>query len=285
MLSYRHGFHAGNFADVHKHIVLVMLLEHLCAKQTPYCFVDTHAGAGSYDLRSAFAQKNREFESGYLRVAAHAGPPAPVRRYLELTARTGKPDPARPGMLLEYPGSPRLAQALLRVEDRMILVELHNTEAPLLRDLFRDDRRVAVHHRDGYEALPGMVPPRERRGLVLLDPAYELRDEFIRTTETLLAAWHKWPTGIYLVWYPLHRNQPVDAFQRKLVQGGLRKALINELHVGNSDAPNRLAGSGLLIVNPPWQFEAKLLTLSRWLESALARGEHAPFRVNWLAPE
>jgi len=285
MLSYRHGFHAGNFAEVHKHIVLIMLLEHLRAKQTPFCFVDTHAGAGSYDLRSAFAQKNREFESGYLRVATHAGPPPPVRRYLDLTAQAGTPDPDRPGGLRHYPGSPQLAQALLRPDDRMILVELHNTEAPLLRDLFRDDRRVAVHHRDGYEALPGMVPPCERRGLVLLDPAYELRDEFIRTTEALLAAWRKWPTGIYLVWYPLHRNQPVAAFHRKLVQGGLRKALVSELHVGNSDAPNRLAGSGLLIVNPPWQFETKLVPLSRWLEPVLARGEHAPFQVNWLARE
>jgi len=285
MLSYRHGFHAGNFADVHKHIVLIMLLEHLRLKQTPFCFIDTHAGAGSYDLRSAFAQKHREFESGYQRVAAHAGAPVPVQHYLDLTAGAGVPESGRPGELLQYPGSPRLAQALLRPVDRMILVELHNTEAPLLRELFREDRRVAIHHRDGYEALPGMVPPRERRGLVLLDPAYELRDEFIRTTEALLAAWHKWPTGIYLVWYPLHRNQPVGAFQRKLVQGGLRKALLNELHVGNSDAPNRLAGSGLLIVNPPWQFEAKLATLSRWLERALSRGEHAPFQVKWLARE
>ena len=160
MLSYRHGFHAGNFADVHKHIVLIMLLEHLRVKQTPFCFLDTHAGAGNYDLRSAFAQKNREFEWGYLRVAARAGPPPPVQRYLELAARAGTPDPDRPGLLRLFPGSPRLAQALLRPNDRMVLVELHNTEAPLLRELFRDDRRVAVHHRDGYEALPGMVPPR-----------------------------------------------------------------------------------------------------------------------------
>ncbi len=285
MLSYRHGFHAGNFAEVHKHIVLIMLLEHLCRKPAPFCYVDTHAGAGSYDLQSVFAQKNREFESGYARVAIQTGPSAAVQRYLELASQAGTPDPDRPGLLRHYPGSPRLAQALLRSGDRMILSELHNTEAPLLRELFRNDPRVAVHHRDGYEALPGMVPPKERRGLVLLDPSYELGDEFIRTTEALLTAWHKWPTGMYLVWYPLHRNQPVDAFQRKLVQGGLRKVLMSELHVGNSDAPNRLAGSGLLIVNPPWQFEEKLGPLSRWLELALARGEHAPFQVNWLIPE
>lgn len=285
MLSYRHGFHAGNFADVHKHVTLVTLLDHLRRKPAPFAFIDTHAGAGWYDLQSTFAQKHREFASGYLRVAAQPSPPPAVQRYLELVTLAGAGDSERRGMLQHYPGSPRLAQSLLRPDDRMVLSELHNSEAPLLRELFRGDRRVAVHHRDGFEALPGLVPPGEHRGLVLLDPSYELRNEFIRTTETLLAAWRKWPTGIYLVWYPIHRNQPVAVFRRKLIQGGLRKTLAIELHVDNSDAPNRLAGSGLLIVNPPWQLEDTLRAASQWLAQAMARGDHAPPRVYWLIPE
>lgn len=283
MLSYRHGFHAGNFADVHKHMALLMLLDHLRGKRAPFCFIDTHAGAGLYDLESTFAQKHREFESGYRRVAAGNDPPPQVRRYLECVATAGVMEP--PGTLRQYPGSPRLAQALLRADDRMILAELHNTEAPVLRANFQGDRRVAVHHRDGYEALPGLVPPRERRGLVLLDPSYELRDEFVRTTETLLAAWRKWSTGMFLVWHPVHRNQPVAAFHRKLVQGGLRKALAAELHMGTDDAPNRLTGSGLLVVNPPWQFSGKLLAVSQWLARVMAQEQHAPPRVRWLVPE
>lgn len=283
MLSYRHGFHAGNFADVHKHVVLTMLLEHLLSKDKPFCYVDTHAGAGSYDLQSKFAQKHREHESGYQRVAAAAAPPPVVQRYLQLVASAGAMDDA--GVLRRYPGSPCLTQAMLRTGDRMILSELHNTEVPLLREQFGTDHRIAVHHRDGYEALPGLVPPRERRGLVLLDPSYELRDEFLSTTAALLAAWRKWPTGIYLVWYPLHRQQPVAAFHRKLVQGGLRRALAAELHVGAGDAPNRLTGSGLVVVNPPWQFSGQLQSVSGWLAEAMARESHAPPRVRWLAPE
>jgi 23S rRNA (adenine2030-N6)-methyltransferase len=283
MLSYRHGFHAGNFADVHKHVALVMLLEHLQKKATPFCFIDTHAGAGLYDLQSSFAQKHREFESGYLRVAAGAAPQQQVRRYLECVVAAGVTDP--PDVLRSYPGSPRLAQAMLRAEDRMVLAELHNTEVPMLRANLGDGRRVAVHHRDGYEALPGLVPPRERRGLVLLDPSYELRDEFVRTTDALLTAWRKWSTGMFLIWHPLHRNQPVAAFHRKLVQGGLRKALVAELHVGASDAPNRLTGSCLVVVNPPWQFAGKLLAASQWLARTMAQEQHAPPRVRWLVPE
>jgi 23S rRNA (adenine2030-N6)-methyltransferase len=282
MLSYRHGFHAGNFADVHKHVTLVTLLDHLLRKPSPVCFIDTHAGAGRYDLHSAVAQRHREFAGGYLRVAAHAGVPALVQRYLEAVTRAGEADRRKPCSLRIYPGSPRLAQSLLRAEDRIVLSELHPADVPQLRRLFKGDGRANVHRRDGYEALPAFVPPQERRGLVLMDPAYELRDEFIRATDALLTAWRKWPAGVYLVWYPVHRTQPVAAFHRKLLQGGLRKALVCELHVGPGDAPNRLEGSGLILVNPPWKLEAQLHDTVSWLARAMARGEHAPGRVYWL---
>jgi 23S rRNA (adenine2030-N6)-methyltransferase len=280
MLSYRHGFHAGSFIDVHKHIVLVMLLEHLRRKDSPFCYLDTHAGAGLYDLESRFAQKHREFESGIGRLAARERPPAPVSAYLEIVAAA---NPA--GGLRYYPGSPLIARRLLRPQDRMVLVELHSTEYPILKAGFHNDRQVAVHHRDGYEALPALVPPRERRGLALVDPAYELGDEFERVIESLGVAFRKWPTGIYALWYPVQRRQPLARFRRALRTSGVHSILMSEFRVDRETAPNRLAGSGLVLINPPWGLDRELPAVLAWLDPLLSRGRHAPPRLEWLVRE
>jgi 23S rRNA (adenine2030-N6)-methyltransferase len=282
MLSYRHGFHAGSFIDVHKHVVLVMLLEHLAKKPAPFCFLDTHAGAGLYDLESRFAQKNREFETGVLRLAGATDMPDGVRRYLEIiaAANEGKEGPPR-----FYPGSPLIARYLMRPGDRLVAIELHNTEAPLLKAGFRGDAQAAVHHRDGYEALPALVPPAERRGLVLMDPAYEIRNEFRTATDALLAAWRKWPTGIYALWFPVQRRRPLAAFYRALGSAGMRKVLLNEMVVAPETRADRLTGSGLVIVNPPWGFEPALRGVMAWLLPRLEQGEHPPARVEWLVSE
>jgi 23S rRNA (adenine2030-N6)-methyltransferase len=280
MLSYRHGFHAGSFVDVHKHIALVMLLLHLRRKESPFCYLDTHAGAGLYDLESRFAQKHREFESGIAMLAAPECPPAPVAAYLEIVAA------ANPGGGLRYyPGSPLIARRLLRPQDRMVLVELHSTEYPVLKSGFHNDKQVAVHHRDAFEALPALVPPRERRGLVLIDPSYEQEGEFDRVVEALKLAWGRWPTGIYAIWYPVQRRQPLGRFRQMLRTSGVHSILMNELRVAPDTAPNRLAGSGLMVVNPPWEFGEELRQAAAWLEPLLSQERHAPIRLEWLAAE
>jgi len=280
MLSYRHGFHAGSFVDVHKHVALVLLLLHLQRKETPFCFLDTHAGAGLYNLRSRFAQKNREFESGIARLRECKAPPSAVAAYLDVVAAVNAP-----GESHYYPGSPLIARRLLRPQDRLVLVELHSTEAPVLKAGFRGDAQVAVHHRDGFEALPALVPPRERRGLVLIDPSYEQEGEFERVVETLKVAWRRWPTGVYAVWYPVQRRQPLGRFRQMLRTSGAHSILMNELRVAPDTIPNRLAGSGLVVVNPPWEFAQELREAVIWLEPLLSQERHAPVRLEWLAAE
>lgn len=280
MLSYRHGFHAGSFVDVHKHVALVMLLLYLRRKEAPFCFFDTHAGAGLYDLRSRFARKTREFEDGIARLAGCASPPPAVAAYLETVAAVNAP-----GESHFYPGSPLIARRLLRPQDRMILVELHSSEAPVLKSGFRDDAQVAVHHRDAFEALPALVPPSARRGLVLIDPAYEVEGEFDRVVDALQAAWRRWPTGIYAIWYPVQRAQPLGRFRAKLRTSGVHSILMNEFFVARETVPNRLTGSGLIVVNPPWEFERDLRVVLGWLDPRLSRERHGPPRFAWLAAE
>jgi 23S rRNA (adenine2030-N6)-methyltransferase len=280
MLSYRHGFHAGSFVDVHKHVALVMLLRHLRRKETPFCCLDTHAGGGLYDLRSRFAQKNREFETGIARLHGSAQAPAAVAAYLEIVAAVNAP-----GETYFYPGSPLIARRLLRPQDRMILVELHSSEVPILKAAFRGDPQVAVHHRDAFEALPALVPPRERRGLVLIDPAYEVDGEFDRVVESLKSAWRRWPTGIYAVWYPVQRRQPLGRFRRLLRTSGVHSIFMSEFFVARDTAPNRLAGSGLMVVNPPWEFDRELQSVVDWLDPLLSRERHAAPRIEWLVPQ
>ena len=285
MLSYRHAFHAGNFTDVHKHVALVMLLEHLLRKDAPFCCLDTHAGAGVYDLDSRYAQRNREFETGIARLWGRSDCPAPVARYVDIVRGLNPPEADGTLRLRWYPGSTWIARTFLRPADRIVASELHSTDAPMLKQCFARDLQVSTHHRDGFEILPALVPPRERRGLVVMDPSYEVRNEFARVVETLGAAWHKWPTGIYLLWYPVQRRQPLAQFHHALKRGGMRKVLMNELSVEPDVAPNRLSGSGLIVVNPPWQFEAEFRIVTRWLERALERGTHPPARSRWLVPE
>lgn len=220
MLSYRHGFHAGNFVDVHKHVTLMLLLEALKKKDTPFCYIDTHAGAAVYDLQSEFAQKTREYETGISRLWELPDLPEPIAQYV---AAVRKMNTGHGKTFRYYPGSPEIAHQLLRSQDRLILMELHNTEIPILREHFENDQQVSVHHRDGFEGLGGLVPPREKRGLVLIDPAYEIKGEFDRVVETVTSAWQKWPTGIYAIWYPVQKRQPVPQFHYDLRKSGIKK--------------------------------------------------------------
>jgi 23S rRNA (adenine2030-N6)-methyltransferase len=285
MLSYRHGFHAGNFVDVHKHISLILLLNSLKKKKAGFCYIDTHAGCGNYDLQSEFARKHSEYETGISRIWPLTDMPLPVAVYLDAVRIVNSKFKCRDNGLRFYPGSPVIARQLLRPQDRMILMELHNTEAPLLQAMFNNDKQVSVHHRDGFEGLPALVPPGEKRGLVLIDPSYEIKSEFNILTHSIINAWQKWPTGIYAIWYPVQARQPIPQFHYELRQAGIRKVFLHEFSIYPDTDPNRLAGSGMVIINPPWQFDVQIREVLAWLVPLLDRGAQTGFRCEWLVPE
>lgn len=261
-MNYRHAYHAGNHSDVFKHAVLVMLLEHLRKKPKAFTVLDTHGGAGRYDLRSPEAVKTGEAADGIGRVFAASLPAAAA--YLDLI-RALNPDG-----LAAYPGSPAIIAAFLRDDDRLIACELHEEEAAKLRRAFRDDPRVAVHHRDGYEAINAFIPPPTRRGLVFIDPPYEKddRDAYLRVGRRLNAALTKWPGGMYAVWYPLKDRAGIDQI-REAYDPSNPPTLAAEFLRTPIDGLT-FAGSGLLIANPPYGIAERLTALGRELAAAFA---------------
>ncbi len=279
VVNYRHGFHAGNFADVFKHVVVTLLVRALAAKDKPFCYLDTHAGAGRYDLAAEAARKTGEFQHGIARLWASAPPPA-FTDYLA-AVRALNAD----GHLRFYPGSPRLVRYFLRPQDRMVLCELHPQEYAHLKDEFAGDRQVAVHLRDGYAALKAFLPPPERRGLVLIDPPFEQPDEFARAAEALVAAQARWNSGVYALWYPIKTQPPVAALHRALRASGMRKLLVAEFSPHPRDSALRMNGCGMVIVNPPWQFDQALAPRLAQLATLLRQDSVASHRLEWLATE
>ena len=282
-MNYRHAFHAGSFADVHKHAVLCRILHHLCGKPAPFRVIDTHAGAGLYDLASNEARRSGEWHDGIERLLA-AALPAPVATllapYLEVIGAINERD-----RLTTYPGSPALVRAALRPQDHLIACELEpKAAAALARNLSRDPR-IKTLQIDGWSALNAYVPPKERRGLVLIDPPFEQEREFTQMAHAFAAAHRKWATGIYLLWYPIKGRSEPDAFAKALRRLAIPKMLRAELTVASLSDPTRLNGSGLIVVNPPWMLEDELTTLLPALAALLGRGGQGGFRLDWLAGE
>ena len=279
-MNYRHAFHAGNFGDVLKHIVLVGLLDRLVQKDKPLFFLDTHAGRGRYDLAGEAARRGNEARDGIRRIEAAGELPPLAGRYLSLVRGF---DEANAERTRWYPGSPRLAAMILRPGDRAALCELAPREAGELKKEFARDRRFAVHERDGYEALKGLLPPKERRGLVLVDPPYESQErEFHAVAEALAAAQRRWPQGVYAAWYPIKRAEPIASFHRSLVTQGVEKALVAELTVHPADSDVGLNGSGMVLLNPPWQLDDELAASLPAVHAALAPEGAGGARVDWL---
>ncbi|PWK91973.1 23S rRNA (adenine(2030)-N(6))-methyltransferase RlmJ [Fulvimonas soli] len=289
-MNYRHAYHAGNHADVLKHVVLLALVEALRAKPAPFAFVDTHAGSGCYALDGAEAGKTGEWRDGVGRLLfpdlhAHgeaAALPPLLRRWLDgLLALPGNEH----GLKL-YPGSPLQAARAMRDTDGAQLCELHPEEAERLRGLFRRDARVHVHQRDGYEALKALLPPKEKRGLVLIDPPYEAQEAEYRLIERALkAALQRWPGGTYAVWYPVKLRSQVQPFLRWLQHCGARRVLRAELLVHPDDSPLRLNGSGMAIVNAPWKLDETLREPLRALARLLAQERPAAWTLDWPVAE
>jgi 23S rRNA (adenine2030-N6)-methyltransferase len=265
-MNYRHGYHAGNFADVLKHTALCELLRLLTAKDKKLFVLDTHAGAGGYDLSGAQAQRTGEAEAGIVRLmgAPRAGMPPAVARYLAaVAAYDRKFGPAGEG-LRRYPGSPRLVRAMLRAGDRFIACELHPEEALSLKREFAGDRAVEVRQADGYKALKALLPPPERRGLVLIDPPFEATDEFERLLRALRHGLRRFAIGCYALWYPI-KDEVAATFVRDLA---VFKPLRLELAVDGLE-PGRLAACGLAVINPPWRFEEAMREALPWIAGRL----------------
>ncbi|MGH8042613.1 MAG: 23S rRNA (adenine(2030)-N(6))-methyltransferase RlmJ [Rudaea sp.] len=283
-MNYRHAFHAGNFADVFKHAILTGLLESLKAKQTPLCYFDTHAGAGRYDLRGEAARKTREHEAGVQRLLGATRLPAALHIYLNLVRALNSGHASHE--IRTYPGSPLIASLLLRESDRAVLCEVQDDEAMQLKKLFAGDARIGVHQRDGYAALGALLPPAERRGLVLIDPPFEAQDAEFRAIETALAAaLARWPSGIYAIWYPIKLRQQTLAFQRWFARKKIANVLCAELLLHPDNSALRLNGCGMVIVNPPWKFDRQLEELLPVLREHLTQSRFGQQRVEWLTTE
>jgi len=283
-MNYRHAFHAGNFADVFKHTVLIGLLDALKQKAAPFCYFDTHAGAGKYDLRGMQAEKTGEAADGVLSLLDVKSPPPLLQAYLELL-RSLNPSGASGDVAL-YPGSPLIATNSMRDTDRAVLCELQPDEAAQLRKLFAHDARVGVHERDGYAALGALVPPKERRGLVLIDPPFEAQEDEFRSIQAALGtAYSRWPTGIYAIWYPIKLREQTRPFHRWFASHKIGKTLVVELLRQPDDSALRLNGCGMVIVNPPWQFDQQLRRLMAVLQDRLKVSGPGQVRLEWLTRE
>ena len=280
-MNYQHAFHAGNFADVHKHVVLTCILEHLRRKPAPFRVIDSHAGAGRYDLLGPEAARSPEWQDGIARL--FAAPPQGqaetlIKPYLDLVVAL---NPG--GTLRVYPGSALIAKALLRQSDRLIACELEPRAGSALKGVLRGDTRVKVLALDGWMAVNANVPPKERRGLVLIDPPYEDAADFTQLSGTLASSHRKWPTGVYLLWYPIKDREAPDALARRLRRLDVPKILRCEFTLGPPRAEQGLVGSGLIVVNPPYPLEQDLRLVLPALGRLLApQGGH---RLDWLAPD
>jgi 23S rRNA (adenine2030-N6)-methyltransferase len=264
-MNYRHIYHAGNFGDVFKHSILTLLIQSLLGKDTPFCYLDTHAGIGIYDLLSVFAQKTKEYESGIACLFKAENYPKYLDKYLAIIKKLNNNSEIH-----YYPGSPYIVKALLRPNDRMILLELHKEDIITLKKQFHNDKQVAVHHCDGYQGLKAFLPPKERRGLILIDPPFEEPDEFDQIIAALKVATTRFATGIYAIWYPIKDLKAVNKFKDNLSTLNVKKLLLPELILSNlNTADNIFRGCGMVIINPPWKFDKLLDPVVSWLQKSL----------------
>lgn len=265
-MNYRHAFHAGNFADVVKHLALIAVLQYLQRKPKPFAVIDTHAGCGAYDMKGAEARLTGEAEAGVRRLIGLQGD-ALMTRYLEICARCDV-----------YPGSPLIAAQFLRESDRLVAVEKHPEEAAMLTEVLRPYPKARAAEADGYTRLITLVPPHERRGVILIDPPFEETNEFVQSAKAFSAAYRRFATGIYLLWFPVKSASEADRFCGEVLNAGVDKVL--RLDIQLDPVPeDRLAAAGLVVVNPPYGFVAQMQAA---LEPALPR-LGAKLQCRWLA--
>lgn len=279
-MNYRHAYHAGNFADVVKHAALVSVILHLKKKDKPFAVIDTHAGRGVYDTASTEAETTGEAADGIGRLLAHSSVPGVLSPYLDIVRSFGE---------ARYPGSPLIAACMLRGSDRLVAIEFHPEEYELLKKQLTGFPQARALHGDGYRELPQLLPPRERRAVVLIDPPYEREDEFARGAEAVIAAHRRFANGIYILWYPAKMLPLVSATEGELLTVGIRPALRIDIDVGAKPAPPgegrgpAMTATGLLVVNPPFGFADEMAAILPFLSSMLAQGPGASHRITALA--
>lgn len=282
MLAYRHGFHAGNHADVLKHVVLAQVLRYMNRKDKPYRLVDTHAGAGGYALTGPQAQKKGEFEQGIARLWARTDLPPAVAEYVDLVREFNAGGP-----LEQYPGSPAIARLLLRRQDQLRVFELHPTDHRILASWLGKERGVEVYRRDGFEGLKGQLPPSSRRGVVLMDPSYELNADYAKVLVALRDALARFAEGVYVVWYPQVTKVEAARLPQRLQAAATaagRPWLHVRMTVQQPDAQGfGLAGSGLVVVNPPYLLHDTLLGVMPWLVEVLGQYDEAHYLIEQQA--
>lgn len=280
MLSYRHAFHAGNFADVLKHLVLMHIVEHLKKKDKPFCYIDTHAGAGLYALDSEFALKNREFDTGIGKLWQRDDLPPAIQGYVDLVRQFNQGK-----ALARYPGSPSIAAALMRKDDRLFLYDLHSTEFKFLQALFKKDHRIRIFHADGLTDSLGLLPPKGRRGLVLIDPSYELSGDYRAVAEALKKMHKRFATGIYALWYPVVDRHRIRRLEKELQQSGIADIALFELGIAPDSKGRGMTASGMIVINPPWTLATEMRLELPWLAEVLSDEKQGSYRFASLVHE
>lgn len=280
MLSYRHAFHAGNHADVLKHLLLQRIMLHLGKKPTPFCCIDTHAGAGGYRLTTPYALKNKEFETGVAKLWRRNDLPAPLADYLQLIKSFN-----REPKLNFYPGSPLIMQRYLRPKDRLFLYELHGTEIQILNETIKADRHIQIFHDDGLSHCVKLLPPSERRGLIFIDPSYEIKQDYTDVIRAIKTMHQRFATGIYALWYPVIDRARIDHFERAFKSSGIKNIQLFELTLTEDTHNQGMTGSGMIIINPPWTLAADLQLALPWLVSALSPSGNGNYRIDQLVAE
>ncbi|EPY0566669.1 23S rRNA (adenine(2030)-N(6))-methyltransferase RlmJ [Proteus mirabilis] len=280
MLSYRHSFHAGNHADVLKHIVQTLIIESLKEKEKPFLYLDTHAGAGRYQLTNAHATRTGEYLEGIARLWQQEEVPELILPYLEAVGSLNTSDELR-----YYPGSPLLAAKLLREQDLLMLTELHPTDFPLLRTEFSRDKRVRVCREDGFGQLKSKLPPASRRGFALIDPPYELKQDYSAVVKGIVEGYKRFATGTYAIWYPVVHRQQIKQMLKELEATGIRKILQIELAVKPDSDQLGMTASGMIVINPPWKLASQMASILPWLHKTLVPEGTGHTLVEWVVPE
>ncbi|HGN0049546.1 TPA: 23S rRNA (adenine(2030)-N(6))-methyltransferase RlmJ [Proteus mirabilis] len=280
MLSYRHSFHAGNHADVLKHIVQTLIIESLKEKEKPFLYLDTHAGAGRYQLTNAHATRTGEYLEGIARLWQQEEVPELILPYLEAVGSLNTSDELR-----YYPGSPLLAAKLLREQDLLMLTELHPTDFLLLRTEFSRDKRVRVCREDGFGQLKSKLPPASRRGFALIDPPYELKQDYSAVVKGIVEGYKRFATGTYAIWYPVVHRQQIKRMLKELEATGIRKILQIELAVKPDSDQLGMTASGMIVINPPWKLASQMASILPWLHKTLVPEGTGHTLVEWVVPE